>query len=269
MELTVNPNSQLSLTPKTLDEAMRFAELMSKSNIVPKDYQGNPGNVLVAVQWGMEVGLQPLQAMQNIAVINGRPSLWGDAVIALVRSSSLCEYINETATDTTATCTVKRRGEDETYRTFTLDHAKKAGLLGKAGPWSQYPQRMMQMRARSWALRDVFPDVLKGMIVAEEAMDMTPLEKEVNPNAPANRVKADDGYQAFEDVNLQQLRDASFDGMESLKAAFTRIPANQHKQTLWVKHGSALKSSAIQSDQNRVVQPDVDTSSEVEDSVHD
>src|SRR5690606_7457425 len=102
-----------SLMPQNIDEALRFADHLSQADIVPKDYQRKPGNVLVAIQWGMELGLQPMQAMQNIAVINGRPSLWGDAVIALVRSSPLCEYVYESDDGETATCRVKRRGEEE------------------------------------------------------------------------------------------------------------------------------------------------------------
>ncbi|MNR13270.1 hypothetical protein D3C85_1296650 [compost metagenome] len=101
-------------------------------------------------------------------------------MIALVRSSPLCEYIYETDDGETATCRVKRRGEEEQVRTFSMTDAKLAGLLGKQGPWTQYPKRMRQMRARSFALRDVFPDVLKGMPVAEEVMD-TPTEREINP----------------------------------------------------------------------------------------
>src|SRR5690554_571972 len=97
------PQRGFSLTPQSLDEALRFAEMLSKSSIVPKDFSGHPGNILVAIQWGLELGLQPMQAMQNIAVINGRPALWGDAVIALVRSSPLCEYIYETDDGETAT----------------------------------------------------------------------------------------------------------------------------------------------------------------------
>lgn len=174
-ELTTQKQN-FSLTPQSLDEAMRFADILSKSSIVPKDFAGNPGNILVAIQWGMELGLQPMQAMQSIAVINGRPALWGDAVIALVRSSPVCEYIYETDDGHTATCRVKRRGEDEQVRTFSMEDAQKAGLAGKQGPWSQYPKRMRQMRARAFALRDVFPDVLRGMPIAEEVQD-TPTEK--------------------------------------------------------------------------------------------
>lgn len=172
-------NALATLAPTNMKEAMEFAGLLAKSDIVPKDYQGKPGNVLVAIQWGMEIGLQPMQAMQNIAVINGRPSIWGDAMIALVRACPAFEYINETQTDKEATCAIKRKGEPEAVRTFSLEDAKRAGLTGKSGPWTQYPKRMMQMRARSWALRDVFPDVLKGMICAEEALDSGP--RDVTP----------------------------------------------------------------------------------------
>ena len=76
-----------SLAPQNLDEALKFADYLANSDIVPKDFQRKPANILVAVQWGMELGLQPMQAMQSIAVINGRPSLWGDAVIALARKT--------------------------------------------------------------------------------------------------------------------------------------------------------------------------------------
>lgn len=195
-----NGRSGFSLAPQSLDEAMRFADILSKSSIVPKDYQGSPGNILVAVQWGAELGLPPLQAMQNIAVINGRPAIWGDAVIAIVRASGLLEAITEDISQDAATCTVKRRGEPEVSRTFSTEDAKRAGLLGKQGPWQQYPKRMLQMRARAWALRDVFPDVLRGVHVGEEAQDMPAEAKDmgmadvVAPKAatpkPASRAEA-------------------------------------------------------------------------------
>lgn len=162
---------QLSLAPQNMKEALEFSSMLAKSSIIPKDFMNNAGNIMVAIQWGMELGLQPMQAMQNIAVINGRPSLWGDVVIALVKASPLCEYVTETVDDKGAKCAVKRKGEPEQVRYFTEEDAKKAGLWGKQGPWSQYPKRMMQMRARSWALRDVFPDVLRGIASAEEESD--------------------------------------------------------------------------------------------------
>lgn len=177
-ELTIKPT--FSLAPQNFEEAVKFAEYLASSDLVPKDFQKKPANVLVAMQWGGELGMQIMQAIQNIAVINGRPALWGDAMIALVRSSPLCEYIYETDDGETATCRLRRRGEEEQLKTFSATDAKAAGLAGKQGPWSQYPKRMRQMRARAFALRDVFPDVLRGIPMAEEIQDIP--EREVNPS---------------------------------------------------------------------------------------
>jgi len=172
--LAVAPRQSFDLSPRDFDEAWRMAEYLSDSDMVPKDFKGKPANCLVAIQWGGELGLKTMQAIQNIAVINGRPSLWGDVMLALVRASPLCEYVVETVTDQGATCKVKRRGEPEQSREFTAADATAAGLINKDGPWKQYRKRMLQMRARAWALRDVFTDVLKGLNMAAEAMDMPP-----------------------------------------------------------------------------------------------
>ena len=176
-QLAVAQQTQtFDLSPRNFEQALTFSDYLADSDLVPKDFKGRPGNCLIAMQWGAELGLKPLQAMQNRAIINGRPSRWGDAVIALVRASPLGEFVIESDDGQAATCRVKRRGEPEQSRTFSMEDAKIAGLQGKAGPWTQYPKRMRQMRARAFALRDVFPDVLRGLPVAEELMD-TPTER--------------------------------------------------------------------------------------------
>lgn len=162
--------------PTTLTEAMQFSEMLAASSMVPKAYQGKAQDVLVAVQWGYEIGLQPLQALQNISVINGKPSVYGDAAMALVQASPVCEDIEEFiegegTPNPIAVCIAKRKGRKPVVAKFSVEDAKRAGLWGKAGPWQAYPKRMMQMRARGFALRDAFPDVLKGLITAEEAQD--------------------------------------------------------------------------------------------------
>lgn len=190
-ELTIDkePKPLFNFTPTSLKEAMDYAKIIAESELVPKDYKGKPGNVLVAVQMGMEVGLKPLQAIQNIAVINGRPSLWGDAMLALVRAHPAFESIIEEQSETEAVCTVKRKSEPEKTLRFSMDDAKKAGLSGKDGPWRNYPKRMLQMRARGFALRDTFPDVLKGLSMAEEARDYIDSEAE-DISALAEKAKA-------------------------------------------------------------------------------
>ena len=167
-----------SLEPTTLQEAMKFSDILASSTMVPRDFQGKPGNVLVAIQWGREVGLGPLQALQNIAVINGRPSIWGDAALALVRGHPDCLSVQEGVEGEGEArqgwCEVTRRGEQPQRRTFSVVDAKRAGLLNKPGPWTQYPDRMLQLRARGFAIRDVFPDALRGVMTREEAEDTPP-----------------------------------------------------------------------------------------------
>lgn len=160
-----------SLTPRNLDEAMKYAELISNSDFCPKDHKGKPGNVLIAIQYGAELGLSPMQCLQNISIINGRPCVWGDALLGLVMSKSCFVSIDENVKNGVATCTVRRKNKEPVTTTFSIDDAKRAGLWGKVGPWTNYPNRMLQMRARSFALRDLFPDVLKGLNSREEVED--------------------------------------------------------------------------------------------------
>jgi hypothetical protein len=171
------------LALQTISEAMSFGKMLANSAFVPKDFRGKPEDCVLAVQFGAELGLGPLQATQSIAVVNGRPSIYGDAAIALAKASAVCEYITEKiegeGEKMVATCTAKRRGDPTpTVATFAVADAKKAGLWAKSGPWSQYPRRMLQMRARGFCLRDAFPDVLRGLVTVEEAADYTHVDPE-------------------------------------------------------------------------------------------
>lgn len=166
------------LVPQNFEGLWRMATIMAASGMMPKGLE-KPEAVFVAVQMGLEVGLSPMSAVQNIAVINGRPSVWGDAGIALVEASGLLENFRETIEEKNgkliATCFAKRKGRpDPVERTFSQDDAIRADLWGNKSktPWIQYPKRMLQMRARWWVLKDLFADVLKGLRPAEEMYDI-------------------------------------------------------------------------------------------------
>ena len=195
--------STFDLSPQTFDQALTFSQYLADSDMVPKDYKGKPENCLVAMQWGADVGLPGLQALQNIAVINGRPSIWGDAAKALVLNHPSCddieEWIEGEGDNMTAVCIAKRKGKRPVEQRFSVADAKKAQLWGKAGPWQAYAKRMLQMRARGFALRDAFPDALRGLVLAEEAQDYT-TEKDMGTvevvdkptiSMPAPKVKAE------------------------------------------------------------------------------
>ena len=185
--------NSFSLTPSNLQEAIKFSEIMAKSTIVPKDYQNKSGNILVAIQMGAELGLKPIQSLQNIAVINGRPSVFGDSLLALVQTSSVFEDIEETFDEKsyTAYCCVKRKGHSKYTMSFSKEDAEKASLWGKSGPWTAYPKRMLQMRARGFALRDKFADVLGGLITAEEARDIPTDDNAIKTVSEENKAELD------------------------------------------------------------------------------
>lgn len=190
MQLTT---TRQGFAPTTITEAIQFSEMLASSQMVPKQYQGKPQDIMVCVQWGMELGLAPLQALQNIAVINGKPSVYGDAAMALVQASPLCEGVDEYiegegTQNPVAVCVAHRKGRKPVRSTFSVEDAKRAGLWGKQGPWQAYPKRMLAMRARGFALRDAFPDVLKGLITAEEAQDYPAEDKP--RQAPRNPLDA-------------------------------------------------------------------------------
>jgi hypothetical protein len=182
-----------------MDDLFRFAKAVSVSGLAPKGIESAEA-IFVALEMGLEVGLPMMAALQNIAVINGRPTIWGDAQLAVVRGTGELTLFEEwyeeggkrlarnpaTFTDaTTAVCRVQRAGYEAAETAFSVADAKRANLWGKAGPWSQYPARMLRFRARSFGLRDQFGDALRGLRTAEEVMD-DPVEiaRNVTPKAP-------------------------------------------------------------------------------------
>lgn len=200
-----------AIIPTSIEECFRLSEAIHSAGMSPYGLD-TPQKVMIAMMSGLELGMPPMMAVQSIAVINNRPCMWGDALIGVVRNSGACTYIKEwiegTGDDRVAFCETQRKGElDPVVRQFSVDDAKRANLwqtearvtkTGKGGgtyekdndsPWYRYPQRMLQMRARAWCLRDVYPDVLKGMQVREEVEDYQHVgpdnAKDITPARPA------------------------------------------------------------------------------------
>lgn len=182
-----------AIVPQDAEQAWRMAEMIAKSGLAPRDMK-SPEQIVTAIFHGLEIGLKPMQAVQSIAVVNGRPTVWGDAALGLVESSGLLEDFAESidgdGDKMVARCFAKRLGRATPIeRTFSVDDAKAAGLWGKSGPWQQYKRRMLQLRARAFTLRDGFADVLKGLQITEEARDYNLAEQ---PASTASRITAAD-----------------------------------------------------------------------------
>lgn len=162
-----------ALVPQSLDEAFRVAQAIAASGLAPKGLD-RPEQVMVAIMAGAELGLAPFQSLQSFAIVNNRPTLWGDGLMAVARAQGIKarEWIDGDGDSAIAYCEVTRPDTGETIaRSFSVTDAKKAGLWNKTGPWQQYPKRMLQMRARAWALRDGCADMLRGFQVREEVED--------------------------------------------------------------------------------------------------
>jgi hypothetical protein len=155
-----------SFVPQSLDEAWRLAKAFHAGGIAPSSFRG-PEGVLVAIIAGAAVGMDPIAAMSGIYIVNGRPQLFGDALLAVVRRSGKMtkfrEWMEGSGETLTAWCELERDGGETLTRSFSWAQAKRANLAGKGGPWTQYPARMLTMRARNFALRDLFADVLSGL----------------------------------------------------------------------------------------------------------
>jgi len=174
------------LALRSMDDMWRFACAVRDSGLAPRSF-GKPEQILIAIQSGAELGMPPMRSLQSFCVVHGNARLWGDAPLALVRQSGHLEYVKETIEgdigkdlsktpdEVRAVCITKRKGDPEPkQREFSVGDARRAGLWNKKtekgynSVWMNYPQRMLQMRARALNLRDNFPDCFSGATIAEE-----------------------------------------------------------------------------------------------------
>lgn len=171
------------IIPRNIDEVARIANAVIVAGLAPDSYKGpddktTASKIMIGIMKGAEIGLGPLTALANIAIINGRASLWGDGAVALIQASGKVKEWTEEWTGTdfqddwTAMCMIWRVGQDAPYvGKFSWGDAKRAKLTTK-GPWVAYPAVMLMWRARSRAMRTGFADCLSGLAIAEEAQDL-------------------------------------------------------------------------------------------------
>ena len=172
----------------SIESAYRFGQYIVKSGLAPKCFT-TPEAVLVAVQMGAELGMKPMQSLQSIAVINGKPALWGKGLAGLVLASGQMENLKEwfegEGDSMVACCEVKRKGIAEARLCkFSMADAKKAGLAGK-GTWAGYPRDMAMYKARARAFT-LFADVLCGMAVVEDMTEVVRASQK--PDAPTTPI---------------------------------------------------------------------------------
>lgn len=172
---------EMAIRPKDLEQAWRYAEMVWQSGTAPESYDNDPKKIIIGVLASLELGVPPMTGLRGIAIINKRPAVWGDLAVALCQSKGVIKRYEKNFTGTEGeddyTCHVliERKGQDAPYEgKFSIKDAKRANLWmnPKKDPWVKYPYRMLENRARAFALRDGFADCLAGLAIAEEAQDL-------------------------------------------------------------------------------------------------
>ena len=228
----------MAVIPTDIDQSYRLAQVIVAANMAPDSYERSVEKVLVGILHGLEVGFTPMAALQSIAIINGHPSIYGDGALGLVHASGLLEDMHESIQGAgegmIAKCELKRKDRPTPIiREFSMSDAERAQLTGKDN-WKKYPQRMLQMRARSWAMRDGFADVLKGLHIAEEMLDMTFVQTPDGTFAPPpQREDFKDGYTIyFPDGLVNEGLDLESMGKNIIEA-FRECQNMEQLQAMW------------------------------------
>jgi len=213
-----------AIVPQSIEEMWRVSKMVVLGGLAPKALVGKKGGdeaisaVAIAVMAGAELGLPPMVALRSFTVIGGRPALYGDGIVNVVRRSKKAAYIRTGYDAATGIgwCEAKRSDTGEEKRVeFSVDDAKRAGLwderptvkkqdwntkawndVPNEAPWYRYPQRMQMWRAAGYCLRELFADVLGGITDEYEAREIAGEEEPLQiakpitvPSAPPANVE--------------------------------------------------------------------------------
>lgn len=164
-----------------MGKLMEMAEMLSKSTIVPTQYQHRPENCFIAMDMSSRMGLSTIFVMQNLYIIQGKPSFSGQAIASMVRANPAFKdvelvYVGKEGTDdygAYVTATKRSNGKTLVGGTVTIRTAKAEGWYGKTGSkWKTMPTQMLAYRAYTWFGRVHSPETLMGLQSSDEVYDI-------------------------------------------------------------------------------------------------
>ena len=172
---------------KGIELAIRAANVLSKSTLVPKEYQGNVANCIIALNMANRMSADPLMVMQNLYIVYGNPGWSSQFLISTFNTSGKFsalryEWVGDEGKDSwgcRAWAVEKATGEKLTGATVTIDLAKKEGWYSKNGSkWQTMPQQMLMYRAAAWFIRAYAPELAMGMHTSDEIFDTVELRED-------------------------------------------------------------------------------------------
>jgi len=156
--------------PTGLKAQLVLAEQMSKSCLLPKSLYGKPHDILILLQQGRELDIPPLQAINGINIIQGKPTISPQLMLGLIYRKAPEASIEIVCKENSVTVTMKRKGGKPYSTTWDMARAAKMQLTKKDN-WVKQPMTMLKWRAVSDAARVVFPDIISGLYTPEEFDD--------------------------------------------------------------------------------------------------
>lgn len=171
--------------PTALDSKVTYAKHLAQAGLLPKAYQGQPANLLLAMEYADALGIPTMTAISGVHIVDGKPTASAGLMSALVRRAG--HKLRVKGDDTQATAEIIRADDpDFTFRSvWTMERAKAAGLAGK-GVWKQYPAAMLKARAISEVARDACQEALSGCIYTPEELGASVVVTADGEMAPAD-----------------------------------------------------------------------------------
>lgn len=188
-----------------VEKRWRIAQRVADTEFVPQAFRRRPEAVLAAIQFGAELGIGPMQSLQSIDVIQGKPTLSAEAMRARVFAAG---HTITTEAYTDEECVLVGTRKDGTTDTvkFTMEDARRAGLAGKES-WKKYPRSMLLARATSELCRMLFPDVLSAASYTVEELvdeDETIAEAVIVPNITPKQAAQDAEWAEAEAIEIAE-----------------------------------------------------------------
>ncbi|QIX48917.1 MULTISPECIES: hypothetical protein [Rhodococcus] len=190
---------------KAMDIAYSLAEGMCKTALVPSIYRGKPADGTAAILYGAELGLNPIQSLQQIFVVHGAPAIYARTMVALLKVKGYHIWTEESTDESVTVCGQAPSGITESS-TWTMDRARKAGYVPEVDErtgkfktndkgnlignekYLKDPQAMLYAKAASEVCRKIAPDVLLGIAHTREDLELDPPEEAtVQRSAPKQR----------------------------------------------------------------------------------
>lgn len=217
--------------PRNIDEAIHLAKVLHASRLLPRGLS-TPEAVVATIITGAELGLSPMQAIRSIHIIDGKPTMSSDLMVAMVKRHEACKFFRLVeSSGQVATYETQRAGDPEPTRmSFSIEEAKAAGLASK-DVWKKFAAAMLRARCASSLARTVYPDLVMGIYDPDE-VGSTPEAligepRDVTPPRVVPQVVIEAAQTLDATVEEVSLADSLRDAMETAKtvADLTAIAA--------------------------------------------